>query len=496
MPPAECLLCGSESPSPCPTCGTGGDPFFPRAFWGPDVATRYGAPGGVEDLASTGALAPRSATPPPPPPEPEPEPPAEAKATLAEAGISKRTLANLEARQRALDRREGQLEDWERLLKQRSEETPPPELEDLAEPAGEEEAEGRDPTVLAVGCLEEGDLEGAASWFRQAAHEGDASAWMNLAETLISLDRPEDALQAYDAAIVRDPTDMAALMAKFSLHVTLHSLVQAVATARLLFKLDPEATRHVAEIAGALMQEGRREDAVTLYNTILEEEPDHPVVHAMLGILLSEMGDTEAAEDHVAAALEHDPEGELGWFAKGILLNAQGRWGAAVQHIDRALAIRWDFPEAWMAKGEIHIGMGNHGEAADCFRRVLENRPRDPKATFGLAESLAKLGRRKEALAVLDRMEEAEEDDESATLLKAMLEAHDDDEDLGELPASRPAPESRGDSEAWLMKGKALMDMGETGKAVECFNHVLEMEPEHEAAREWRSECLAALQTG
>jgi tetratricopeptide (TPR) repeat protein len=406
-------------------------------------------------------------------------------------------MAEMESRFRELDERESTLATWEASLKERAEALAAGRTPQHPEPPSEgEDPEGSvDPAMRAMAFLEEGDLEGAAEWYRRAAHAGDESAWMNLAEVLLLLNRPDDAMQAYDAAIVRDPTDSAALMGKFSIQVGVGKMVEAVATTRLLLQFDPGATRHLAEIAGVLEVEGRVDDAVTIYNTLLREEPDNPVVRVMLGTLLCQIGDLDAAEEHIEAAVQLDPNSERAWYARGLLMDARGRWGAAVQYFDRALSIRWDFPEAWRGKGEIHLKKGHHGDAEECFRKALEERPGEPGALMGLAEALAEQGRTAEALEALDQVPESW-DMERVARVREKVEGQEENP-FAVLKRSHRASSEKPDAwEAWLTKGKALLDLGEPEDALECFDRVLEREPEHELALKLKEECLAKMPGG
>src|SRR5207244_1911123 len=150
----------------------------------------------------------------------------------------------------------------------------------------------------------------------------------------------------------------------------------AVDALRDALRLEPSKSRDVVPKAEQLRRDGHPNEAIRLFQAVLEITPDDPRAILGLGDAFIDLGDADAAEAQFTRALGKDPQNAPILFRKGELLERKGRWGAAVQYHNRAIALRWNYPDPWLAKGEILLNHARPTEALECFEKVASFEPR------------------------------------------------------------------------------------------------------------------------
>ena len=112
------------------------------------------------------------------------------------------------------------------------------------------------------------------------------------------------------------------------------------------------------------LQEGKLEEAESLYRSILKDQPEHLDANNNIGIILQNTGKIEEAKEYYKKAIEIKP----------------------------------DFPAAHNNLGGIHIDLGEFKEAEKYFRKALELNPNYEEAYFNLGIVLYKFGKFEEAI--------------------------------------------------------------------------------------------------
>ena len=181
--------------------------------------------------------------------------------------------------------------------------------------------------TLANDYVTEGKLSPAQWALDQAVastpHE--AQDWARIADVRVKLDRPGDAIAAYQQAIARAPDDV-------QLHVSLHDVYRKV-------KLEDEAraTRdqilrqfhddHDQLIAGGQALMDRKlppAEALRFYQRAVELQPKNVATRLQIGALCFDSGDAPAARDHFAEAVKlTDAKSAQGQQARQALAHAK-----------------------------------------------------------------------------------------------------------------------------------------------------------------------------
>ncbi len=149
----------------------------------------------------------------------------------------------------------------------------------------------------------------------------------------------------------------------------------APATPGLARPLSEGQTRQSAELLTLL---GRAEDAKTL-------------------------GEYDEAVTLYQMVVEAEPAHSLAWGSMSFALNQQGRYAESLTASARALALDPTLAEVWNNRGNALHALGRHEEALAAFERGIKLAPATPEFLINKALALSSLGQQDEALALLDR---------------------------------------------------------------------------------------------
>jgi tetratricopeptide (TPR) repeat protein/glutathione synthase/RimK-type ligase-like ATP-grasp enzyme len=219
----------------------------------------------------------------------------------------------------------------------------------------------------ALRCLQAGDIAGAVSRLlacRQHVRKSEIASSL-LANLLLRLSRPGDAVEWFDAAL----------------------------------KLRTDYPEALAAKGLALQALDRPVEAVSSYDRALALRPDDPDTLYNRGVALEALGDAEAALRSYEQALARRPDYAAGLSRQSALLESMGRLKEADAALDQRLGLAPADPDALCAKGNLFQRIGRFDDAVALYDRALVARPDFFAAHANRAEALKKAGRAEEALA-------------------------------------------------------------------------------------------------
>jgi len=159
-------------------------------------------------------------------------------------------------------------------------------------------------------------------------------------------------------------------------------------------------------LAYALLQRGRYEEARTRYERVLALEPKDLEARANLGLANRKLGRLDEALEVLHAALRFGPNHPETHAQLGATYDDLGRAAEAGEHLRRAVELKPRYPEAHNNLA-VHYGrLGRFGEAAAHARLALSQKPDYDLARYNLALASLRLGDRGEALAQLRALAE------------------------------------------------------------------------------------------
>lgn len=138
--------------------------------------------------------------------------------------------------------------------------------------------------------------------------------------------------------------------------------------------------------------------AVAAFRRAAEKIPDlHFAQHgeAGAGLDLDNLSAAATAYENLAVL---DPENPVPHFWLGVILKRRGRLDDAEAALERALGRDPDFTEARLLIGEVRLAQGNARDAQEAFEEVLARAPGEGRARYRLGMILAETGRGEEAI--------------------------------------------------------------------------------------------------
>jgi protein O-GlcNAc transferase len=189
---------------------------------------------------------------------------------------------------------------------------------------------------------------------------------------------------------------------------------------------------------------GRFRMAEDIYRRILEVDPTNPDALHLLGVLVAQTGNYEAAVASIARALELRPGWPEAQINLGNALRKVGKADESACVMRQAVQLMPGAVEAWNNLGNALKDLGEADEAISCYRRALELRPEHASAHYNLGIVLRRIGRLDEAISCYRRALELRPDD----------------------------------PETWNNLGNAFKDQGDLDNAIAGYRRSLELSPE------------------
>lgn len=156
--------------------------------------------------------------------------------------------------------------------------------------------------------------------------------------------------------------------------------------------------RKRVEQAQAEQLAGQLASARGIYEELLRDNADSPVVLHGLGVLAVQEGNVQEAESYLRRAVDVEPEVGRNWNDLGEALRHQGKGEDAVAAYQRALELEPDFVEAMNNLGVALAGFGNSDEAKRYFQNAIHADPNYAHPYNNLGVALESEGAFDEAL--------------------------------------------------------------------------------------------------
>jgi len=185
------------------------------------------------------------------------------------------------------------------------------------------------------------ELAEAEAMFRGiiAADPGVTDAYQGLGNLLIGQDRYAEAIPVFEEVIARKPDDIGMVL------FLAHAQARAGRTddaERVLTDfadvLDPDARLPFA-LGGIYQRSGRHQEAIASFNEVLQLDPSMAGAHLGIGSAYLQLGRSELAQPHLAAAQELNDELPELHFFWAQLFQRQGRISEAIAAFRRELEI-------------------------------------------------------------------------------------------------------------------------------------------------------------
>ena len=154
---------------------------------------------------------------------------------------------------------------------------------------------------------------------------------------------------------------------------------------------------HPLQIALAHHQRGQLDEARRMYEELLAQQPDHPDILHLLGLVLLQRGDALQAVARLQRAVDLAPQKASFHNNLGNALRATGQRAAAAVAWAEAARLDPTNAEAWCNLGVARLEGGDHAGAEAAWRTALQHNPDHIEALNLLSVRLSEQGKASEA---------------------------------------------------------------------------------------------------
>lgn len=227
----------------------------------------------------------------------------------------------------------------------------------------------------------------------------------------------------------------------------------------------------------SLLNEGKYDDAMKIFDEILEFEPKHLDALFKKGIALNRLYKYDDALLCYNKIIEINPNHVDALFYKGLALSVLGRHDESISFYDEVLAIKPNHQNAWINKGISLSILGRGTESIPCFEKVLESEPNNFEALYHKGETLEKLSKYDEALSCFEKVLEFEPNHQTSLFYKGKILSQRGKHDEALIFYDKVLKSDPEHFEALYHKGLTLSILGGLEKAIECFDKILKNMP-------------------
>ncbi|MFO0910636.1 MAG: tetratricopeptide repeat protein [Isosphaeraceae bacterium] len=227
----------------------------------------------------------------------------------------------------------------------------------------------------------------------------EANALVGRGQALVELGRNAEALVEFDRALQAAPTHPRARSFRADALARLGRTDESLREFDTSFRAEPPSSEVRQRRAGHLARLGRLEEALRELDEALKLDPNNPAIHKDRGGIYGQMGEPARALEELNTALRLNPNLARAYQNRAATQNALGHYDQAIQDADNALRLEPRNPGALNNRGLARLALGQHDAAILDFTAALEIDPRLGPAYLNRAGALTLLGRHDDAAA-------------------------------------------------------------------------------------------------
>jgi tetratricopeptide (TPR) repeat protein len=219
----------------------------------------------------------------------------------------------------------------------------------------------------------------------------------------------------------------------------------ALVNYRRALQLHPHYVEALNNMANMLCDMGRLDEAVSAYRLAIQVNPKIAILHYNLGTTLRDLGHLEPAVDAFRQAVACDPRLAVAYNNLGNALRDLDQQNEAVKALQQAVILDPKYVDAYNNLGTALEDLGHLEKAILAYGKALKLQPDYALGYYNLGKALNKRGDLTEAVDCLQR---------SLQLSQDFVAAH-------------------------CQLGEVFGKMGEFEKALACFREAIRLDPDH-----------------
>jgi tetratricopeptide (TPR) repeat protein len=167
---------------------------------------------------------------------------------------------------------------------------------------------------------------------------------------------------------------------------------EAITLFQKVIEKDPDSVEAHYNLALSLLRSGKQEEAITLFEKVKEMKPDMMETYIALGECYFNKGENDKAVSHFEKALELEPNNAEVYYNLGIIHYKNDRTDDAVKNFITSKSLDPEFAPTYYQLGLAYVKMGEMEKAIQNLEAFLEKAPDSPQApqVRNILESLKK----------------------------------------------------------------------------------------------------------
>ncbi len=301
--------------------------------------------------------------------------------------------------------------------------------------------------------------------------------WIVLGDALTRLERPEEAVEAYDAAIelrFDDPLTLAKRLEVIAGKADWEAVVEA---ASALLEIEPEHLRAIELKSDALERLGRHDETVKVAEQHIRMDGKNVEAFMRKARSLKAMDDLEGAAEVLRAALQVDKRHMEAQRLLAEVLVADNRSSEAMPILDELVGLHPEEVDFWVSKGRIHLEQDEPELAHRAFDRALELRGEDAEVLALQGRTLSSMGEHAAALKLLEKAMELSPEDPDVHMLAGKALDAQGKYALAEQAFDRALKLRPSDLELMNHRKRELISLEKHEEVVKLADEILELDP-------------------
>jgi tetratricopeptide (TPR) repeat protein len=306
-------------------------------------------------------------------------------------------------------------------------------------------------------------------------------------KALFQLKKYQESLIAYDQAIQIQPNYLEAWTNRGFVLVRLKRYPEAIATVDKVLQLkndDPKVWQLKGDIFIKISQYN---DAIKAYEQAINFQADNPELWYKKGLAFQNLKQYEEAITSYKKTVELKSDHELAWYNLGNCLVNLNRYEFALQAYDQAVQYNPNNSAAWLSRSNILMTLRRYPEAIDSFSQVIKINPQQYQAWYNRGWALHQVKRYPEAIESYKKAISLKGNDYLVwyNLGNTQYNLQKYQEAIASYnKAIRYQPNHY---ESWYSKGNALLNLQQYPQAIASYDKAIEYKPDYQQAIEART---------
>ncbi|HEY9676029.1 MAG TPA: tetratricopeptide repeat protein [Waterburya sp.] len=318
-------------------------------------------------------------------------------------------------------------------------------------------------------------------------------AWKGKGDTLLELKRYKEARNAYDKAIQSQPDYWEAWMGRGNALNDLQQYKEAVNSFDVALKIKPDSLEAWDSRGRVQIKLQHYSEAIASFDKALNLQPNYAPAWYRRGWAMHNLHQYEDAVKSYDKAVAHKPDFAEAWYQRGnALINLQ-KYQEAVESYDKAVQFQPSYANAWYSRGSALMNLRQYEKAIASFDQAVKYNSEDSQAWYNRGWALHQLQRYEEAAKSYNKAIRF-----GRKFYQAWYNLGNAFYNLKRYPDAiasyNRVVEIKADHyEAWYSRGNALVNLKRYSDAIQSYEQALRYKPDYQAAKDARTQAQSQL---